>query len=95
METDSAPIFCDKCAAELHPGRCEFYVVRIEAVADPTPPVITDEDLHRDTAAEIDRLARALRDLSEREAMDQVYRKVTLYLCNACYRVWIEDPTGS
>jgi hypothetical protein len=32
--------------------------------------------------------------VSEQEALDQVYRRLVLYLCGPCYRVWIEDPTG-
>jgi hypothetical protein len=27
--------------------------------------------------------------------MDQVYRRLVLYLCAPCYRVWIENPTGT
>jgi len=26
--------------------------------------------------------------------MDQVYRRLVLYLCGPCYREWIEKPTG-
>ena len=85
---------CERCGAELEPGRGEFYVVRIEAFADPTPPSITAEDLQRDIAAEIERLLASMRDLSPQEAMDQVYRKMTLYLCNGCYQRWIEHPAG-
>ncbi len=94
MTAESTPIFCGRCGVELHPGRGEHYVIRIEAIADPTPPTITEEDLQRDTAGELERLLEALRGLSEQEAMDQVYRKVVLHLCNACYRKWIEDPVG-
>jgi hypothetical protein len=88
------PLFCGRCGAQLAPGRGEFYVVRIEAFADPTPPSFTADDLRRDIAAEIDRLLASMRDLSEQEAMDQVYRKMTLYLCNGCYQRWIEQPVG-
>lgn len=92
---NESPLFCDRCAAELEPGRGQFYLIKIEAIADPTPPTITKEDLRRDIAGEIDRLMDAMRDISSQEAMDQVYRKLTLFLCNACYRQWIENPTGS
>ena len=88
------PLFCDRCAAELEPGRGQFYVVKIEALADPTPPNITKEDLSRDIAGEIDRLSDAMRDMSSQEALDQVYRRLTVYLCDACYQLWIENPTG-
>ena len=93
-QMNELPLFCQRCGAELEPGQGEFYVVRIEALADPTPPSITVEDLQRDIAGEIERLLATMRDLSEQEAMDQVYRKMTLYLCNQCYRRWIERPVG-
>jgi hypothetical protein len=88
------PLFCQRCGAELEPGKGDFYVVRIEAFADPTPPSITAEDLQRDASAEIQRLLASLGDLSAQEAMDQVYRKMTLYLCRGCYQRWIEHPVG-
>jgi hypothetical protein len=94
MAMNKSPLLCHRCAAELEPGKGEFYVVRIEAFADPTPPTITEEDLKRDIVGEIERLIEAMRDLSEQEALDQVYRRMTVYLCNACYRQWIESPTG-
>jgi len=92
--TGDLPLVCHKCGTELAPGEAQFYVVRIEAFADPTGPNITEEDLRRDIRGEIDRLLEAMSDLSEQEAMDQVYRKMTIYLCNTCYRDWIENPTG-
>ncbi len=87
-------LVCRRCAAELLPGSGDFYVVRIEAVADPTPPAFTEEDLDRDTAAEITRLIAAMRDLSAEEAMNQVYREIDFRLCGPCYRQWIENPLG-
>jgi hypothetical protein len=87
-------LVCSRCAAELQPGSGDFYVVRIEAFADPTPPTFTEEDLRRDPRAEIERLIEALRGMSGQEALDQVYRKMTIYLCGPCYRRWIENPTG-
>jgi len=92
--TDAMPLFCDRCAAELEPGTGSFYVVRIEAFADPTPPNFSEEDLKRDPKEEIRRLLEQMRDLSPQEAMDQVYRRLTLTLCGPCYRRWIENPTA-
>jgi hypothetical protein len=88
------PLFCHRCGTQLEPGRGELYVVRIEAFADPTPPSFTKEDFERDITGEINRLVEALRDVSSQEALHQVYRKLTLYLCSPCYRQWIENPTG-
>jgi hypothetical protein len=93
-EKDELPLCCDRCSAELTPGEGSFYVVRIEAFADPTPPSFSLEDLMRDPKAEIQRLVDELGDLSAQEAMDQVYRRLVLYLCGPCYRQWIEKPVG-
>jgi hypothetical protein len=91
-EGDLFPLLCARCGAKLTPGRDNFYAVRIEAIADPTPPSFSDEDLLRDPRAEIERLLAQMRDLSERELMDQVYRRLVVNLCGPCYREWIEDP---
>src|SRR5688572_22060219 len=89
---DETTFFCDRCQAEVRAGRGEFYVIRIEAFADPTPPEITTEDLQRDHAREIRRLFERLSKFSEQELMDQVYRRLSLILCNRCCGKWIEDP---
>ena len=89
-----APTFCDRCSKELTPGAGDFYVVKIEVVADPTPPTFLPEDLQRDPRQEIQILLAQMHDLSQQEALDQVYRRLILYLCTPCYRQWIENPTG-
>jgi hypothetical protein len=92
---DRPPPFRDICSKELHPGRGDFYRVRIEAVADPSPPSFTEEDLARDVSAEISRLLERMRDMTEQELRDQVHRRVVLHLCIPCYARWIENPTNS
>ena len=89
-----APLFCSRCLAELRPGTGDFFEVSIQAVADPTPPVITAEDLQRDLRQEMRALVAQLEGMSEREALDQVARRVTIHLCNACFAQWIENPAG-
>lgn len=89
-----APLFCHRCGAELTPGRGNFYAVRIEAVADPFPPVIDGEDVAGDIAGRISGLIEQMRGLSDQELMDQVYRRLIVYLCRPCYETWIENPTG-
>ncbi len=86
---------CRRCGRELCPGRGDLYVVSILAVADPTPPIFTEEDLAQDIGAEILRLTAQLHRLDAEQAQDQVYRRLVFHLCSACYRHWIEDPTGS
>jgi len=89
-----APLLCARCADELYPGAGNFYLVTIEAVADPTPPNITAEDLARDVRRDIEALLARLEGLTEEEAMNQVYRRMTFHLCGSCYRRWIDNPTG-
>jgi ribosomal protein L24E len=91
-DADDDSLTCARCGAELTPGKGDFYVVRIEAVADPSPPCFSDDDLRRDPRAEIERLIQQMGHLSEQELLDQVYRRLTVYLCGPCYRQWIEDP---
>ena len=66
----------------------------MRGVADPTPPVLTAEDLAADVRQEIERLLARLEGVSEQAALDQVYQRRTLHLCGPCFRHWIENPTG-
>lgn len=91
---DELPPICARCAAELTPGEGTYYVIRIEAIADPTPPSFSAEDLQRDARSAMDDLLEQMRDLSAQEAMNQVYRRLTIILCTRCYQKWIEDPAG-
>ena len=90
--THETPLLCARCGAELAPGSGDFYVVRIEALADPSPPRFSEEDVQHDHRAEIERLIGRMRYLSERELVDQVYRRLIIHLCGPCYRQWIEAP---
>ena len=56
-----------RCSKEVHPGRGDYYLVRIDAVADPQPPIITQEDLDQDVGAEIERLIRFMKNMSEQQ----------------------------
>jgi hypothetical protein len=94
MATDQSPLFCDRCSLELIPGKGNFYVVNIEAMADPSPPSIDDEDLKTDVRQDLRQLVQEMSELSQQELLDQVYRRMTLYLCLRCYTDWIENPTG-
>ena len=92
---NDTPLFCDRCTAQLTPGDGNFYVVNIQAVADPTPPSFSDEELKADHRHNIERISAEISCLSEQELLDQVYRRLTLFLCTSCYQSWIENPTGS
>jgi len=91
-QPDPLSLLCARCGIELKPGKGNFYVVRIEALADPTPPSFSDEDLQHDPRAEIEHLIKQMRESSGQKLLDQVYRRLILYLCGPCYRRWIEDP---
>ena len=92
---EDSPIFCARCAKELNAGRGEFYVVEIDAKADPTPPILDDVDMERDFESEINAVVAELHKLSAREAMDQVHRRLTVHFCLVCFADWIENPAGS
>ena len=91
MET---PVLCHRCGRQHAAEDDVFYVVKIEAFADPTPPTISSEQPREDLRGEIRHLIEQASELSELELMDQVYRRLTLQLCGNCYRDWIEDPVG-
>jgi len=91
---NSCELLCHRCSATLTPGEGSFYLVRIEAFADPTPPDLDRAESLEHVAAEWERLLNEMREMSERELLDQVYRQLTLHLCASCYRQWIEHPTG-
>ena len=95
-ETDDIHLFCHRCGRHLTPGGGDFYVVRMEAFADPTPPDVSEEDLPGYLGLEtaIEELIDQMKGMSEQEMADQVYRRLTLHLCGKCYRKWIEDPAG-
>jgi hypothetical protein len=94
--TDEPPacLLCHRCGIQLTPGRGHLYVIHIEAVADPWPPVITEADLARDHQRDMADLIHQLRHHTERDLLDQVHRRLTIHLCTRCYKVWIENPTG-
>ncbi len=96
MNHDDPPqLLCRHCSRPLQPGRGAFYVVRVEAVADPSPPVFTPEDLAQDCALQINALLDRIRTLSEQDLEDQVHRQLAFLLCVRCYNRWIKDPTGA
>ncbi len=88
-------LLCHRCGALLTAGKGSFYVVKIEAFADPTAPRLDTDEPLAEISADIDALIEQMGDLSEQELMDQVYRRVVVLLCRPCYEPWIEDPTGS
>lgn len=93
-EAENVALLCHRCGAILTPSAGTFYIVRIEAFADPSPRVLAEGMTRRELADEIDELIRQIGDQPEQTLMDQVYRRLTILLCWPCYRVWIENPAG-
>lgn len=62
----------------------------VRAAYDPLE--ITEEELSQDHDLDIRRALDELRDLTEKEAMDQVYRRFRFELCRPCQRVYLRDP---
>jgi len=94
QKTDVEPLFCARCAAALEPGAGTYYRVAIEAVADPGPVVVADNPSTADLRRQIEVLLTRMEGISEREALDQIYRRLTIHLCGPCFRQWTENPAG-
>jgi hypothetical protein len=93
MDPD-APFVCARCGTALRPGSGNYYQVTIEAIADPTPPLVSPEEMADDLRQKIERLLAQLQDVSEQEALAQVYLRRRLFLCGPCCRSWIEHPVA-
>ena len=52
-----------------------------------------DQDIE-EIRRQISALLEKLKDQSEQEVIDQVFKRLVLYLCNTCYLRWIENPTN-
>ena len=87
-------LFCARCQTMLKPGQGDFWEVHIEAVADPWPPVFTEEDLRRDVGGEWAELVEQMAGLTPRQAMEQVHRHMVIHLCRCCFEAWYEAPVG-
>lgn len=90
---DQDRLICARCQAILVPGTGALWEVRIDAVADPWPPDFTQEDLQSDRPQkEWRELVERMKELSPREAMEQVHRQTVIHLCNRCFDHWYENP---
>ena len=83
---------CDICGKELAATGTGRYIVQVEVYAAESPIEFTEQDLGRDTRAEmrdlIDQLSRANPDDIE----DQTYRRFRFDLCAACQRDYLKNP---
>jgi len=93
-ESNEPALICHRCGSDLEPGEGRFWIVRIDAVCDPSPPRIDSTESLESLAADYEALLAEMADRSERELMDQVHRRMVLHLCAACFNVWYERPVG-
>jgi len=92
-ETDEElSIACDRCGKGLLIDSNVRYEVTIEVKAAYDPLELTDEDLSGDLDQQIDQTIDELEELSEEEAMDEVYRKMEFNLCSSCQSDLLESP---
>lgn len=89
---DSSRRLCDRCLGELKEGMGEFFEVRVQAVADPSAPVLDLENSAEELEREYEELVASLENLDPREALDQVVRFRNWTLCNRCFEAWFDDP---
>ncbi|GAB6166614.1 hypothetical protein JCM19992_26140 [Thermostilla marina] len=94
-ESLELPVACRRCGKELTPGSGNLYQITIEALSDPSPPRLDELHGRFDLNQSFRDVLDDLEDLSATEAMDQVYRRMSFFLCVRCYALWIEDPTGT
>jgi hypothetical protein len=80
---------CDACGAEVHAGRGDYYAVSIVAVADPMPPVVTEEEREADVSREIRRLLERLEGREAEDLLSEVVEEVVLRLCLRCFEEWM------
>lgn len=90
---DTQRLECARCGRALLPGHGMLYEVNIHCVADPFPPVLPDWDVAT-IRRHLEQTLAALHELTSEEALNQVYRNITVHLCNACFDEWIQDPAG-
>ncbi len=94
-DTVELPVACRRCGKELSPGSGNLYQITIEALSDPSPPRLDEHGGKTDLDQSFQDVLADLENLSPTEAMDQVYRRMSFFLCVRCYARWIEDPTGT
>lgn len=83
---------CDSCGAALLVEHDVRYEIKIEVKAAYDPMELTDDDLNRDHEAEIKRILESMKDVTQQQAMDQVYRAFKFDLCPPCQKQYLKKP---
>jgi hypothetical protein len=84
---------CDRCGRGLLLDAPVRYEVRIEVKSAYDPMELTQEDLDK-AEQELKKLIERLKDYSEREAQDEVYRCFRFDLCATCQKAFLAAPLG-
>ena len=82
---------CDRCRRRI-PGGSLRYIVKIQVYAASDPLEITDEELRRNHAAEIQALLRQCEDMTEEELMRDVWVEFNFTLCRPCQKEYLARP---
>ncbi len=91
-----AMLVCARCSAMLKPGNGSFFVVKIEAFADPSGPSSEESaPTAKELRQQLETLVKQLHNVSPQEAMDKIHRRLTIHFCKKCYPSWIENPAGT
>ena len=83
---------CDGCGAPLLVESDVRYELKIEVKAAYDPMELTDDDLEKDHAAEMAKIVAQLKNITEAEAMDEVYRTFRFDLCMPCQKKYLKRP---
>ena len=86
-------ILCDRCGRAV-PSHAH-YRVRIDVVADPSPPQITQEDLDEtDFDWTIGQLMEEMKTIPTDELEDAVAKHFEFRICRPCQLRFLRNPLG-
>ncbi len=86
-------VICDRCGRAV--PRHAHYRVRIDVVADPSPPELTQEDLNEtDFDWSVAQLLEEMKHATADELEDSVARSFEFRICRSCQLRLIRDPLG-
>lgn len=95
-DANESLLICARCLRLLWVGRGEFFVVQINAVADPSAPDLNayEEQDTNSIRQAYEEVIGQLGEASELEANEQVARQLQIHLCNECFPDWFENPAS-
>jgi hypothetical protein len=87
------PITCDLCGRPIPPHA--HYIVRIEVVADPSMPELSQEEIDNlDFDKTLHQLLEEMKSFSADELQDQVHRRFDYRICRPCQARFLCNPLG-